>query len=97
MDYNNIESEGQTIVVSPALYETDDIVLAATLKVNGYHLNKINMLNRKGTFFFENVSRTFLHEYDIGNIKVHPIDFHNAIKQLTTSCRRMSNARHAVE
>ena len=44
----------------------------------------------KGTFVFANVDETFVTEYDLGKTRVEPVSFNNAIKQLTTSVRRMS-------
>ena len=70
------------------LFDTQDIVLAATLKVYGYKLDRIEKTGNKGTFFFENVESVVVTDFDTGNCKVEPIAFNNAIKALTTATRR---------
>lgn len=70
-------------------YKTTDIVLAATLKTLGYMLVDIEVQGTKGTFVFGNVDVDFLTQFDLGKHRVEPVEFNNAIKQLTTSVRRM--------
>ena len=70
-------------------YKTSDIILASTLKVNGYEMLSIEKSGNKGTFVFKNVKDNFLVEYDLGKILVEPIIFNQAIKSLTTAVRRM--------
>lgn len=70
------------------LFDTQDIVLAATLKVYGYKLDRIEKTGNKGTFFFDNVESAVVSDFDTGNCKVEPIAFNNAIKALTTATRR---------
>lgn len=69
-------------------FETQDIVLAATLKVFGYKLDRIEKTGNKGTFIFSDVSQSTVTDFDTGNCKVEPIAFNNAIKALTTATRR---------
>lgn len=71
------------------VFETQDIVLAASLKIHGYDLVKITKKGNIGTFIFENVDNEFLNNYNLEKIDVSPIQFNNVIKQLTTSVRRM--------
>lgn len=68
--------------------ETQDIVLAATLKVLGYRLDTIEKIGNKGIFFFGDVDESVITDYDLGNLKVEPISFNSAIKALTTASRR---------
>ena len=68
--------------------ETQDIVLAATLKVLGYKLDSIQKVGNKGIFFFDDVDASVVEDYDLGNLKVEPIAFNSAIKALTTASRR---------
>lgn len=68
--------------------ETTDIVLAATLKVMGFQLDKIERDGSKGLFCFSRVDKDFLKQYDIGQGRVEPVSFNNAIKALTTAARR---------
>lgn len=69
--------------------ETQDIVLAATLKVLGYRLNTIEKIGSKGIFFFNEVDEYVVTDYDLGKLLVEPISFNAAIKALTTASRRM--------
>lgn len=71
------------------IYKTSDIVLAASLKVNGYNLDNIELTGNKGIFVFNQVDKSFLMDFDLGKIQVEPVIFNNTIKQLTTSVRRM--------
>jgi len=75
------------------VYSTTDIILAAVLKVKGYKLQNIDVRGNKGTFNFEDVPESIVLEYDLGSLQVEPVSFNNAIKALTTSCRRMSDAK----
>lgn len=73
-------------------YKTTDIILAACLRLSGYDMVMIEKDGNKGTFVFANVDETFVTEYDLGKTRVEPVSFNNAIKQLTTSVRRMSQS-----
>lgn len=67
---------------------TQDIVLAATLKVLGFNLNRIEKMGNKGTFIFDAVDDKVITDYDLGNLRVEPIAFNSSIKALTTATRR---------
>jgi hypothetical protein len=69
--------------------ETQDIVLAATLKVLGFRLDTIEKIGNKGIFFFNDVEESVVNDYDLGNLKVEPVSFNSAIKALTTASRRI--------
>lgn len=71
------------------LIETQDIVLAATLKVLGYRLDTIEKIGNKGIFFFNDVDEKVVNDYDLGELKVEPVAFNSAIKALTTASRRI--------
>ena len=71
-------------------YRTTDIILAACLKVHGYTVETIEKVGNKGTFVFLKIPNQFIIDYDLGKILVEPVAFNNAIKQLTTSVRRMA-------
>jgi hypothetical protein len=75
--------------MSKKTIETQDIVLAATLKVLGYRLDTIQKVGNKGIFFFNEVDESVVNDYDLGNLKVEPVSFNSAIKALTTASRRM--------
>ena len=51
---------------------------------------RIDLAGNKGTFVFDNVDQEYVDTYDLGKCLVEPVAFNNAIKQLTTSVRRMS-------
>jgi hypothetical protein len=68
--------------------ETQDIVLAATLRCMGYKLDTIEKIGNKGIFFFNDVDEEVVNDYDLGNLKVEPVSFNSAIKALTTASRR---------
>jgi hypothetical protein len=68
--------------------DTQDIVLAASLKVLGYRLDSIEKIGNKGIFFFTDVDEKVITDYDLGNLRVEPISFNSAIKALTTASRR---------
>jgi len=68
--------------------ETQDILLAATLKVKGYKLAGIHVEGYKGAFLFENVTQSDVEEFDLGNSLVEPVAFNNAVKTLTASVKR---------
>lgn len=70
-------------------FHTTDIVLAATLKVHNYSMTSIEKHGNKGTFIFVQVDDDFIAQFDLGNVRVEPVMFNNAIKQLTTSVRRI--------
>lgn len=70
-------------------YRTTDIILAAFLKFKGYTLNTIEKQGKRGEFVFANVLLEDIRDYDLGLAKVEPIAFNGAIKQLTTSVRRL--------
>lgn len=70
-------------------YKTTDIVLAAYLRVSGCEMAEIEKQGQKGTFVFIDVSEELVSLYDLGKAQVEPVAFNNAIKQLTTSVRRM--------
>jgi hypothetical protein len=70
------------------IFQTTDIVLAATLKLMGHHLNRIEKNGNKGTFFFDNIPDNVILDYDLGKLLVEPVAFNNSIKALTTATRR---------
>lgn len=74
-------------------YRTTDIVLAACLRVHGFSMIQIEVNGSRGTFVFENVSDEILLDYDLSKAYVEPVAFNNAIKQLTTSVRRMGQGK----
>lgn len=70
--------------------DTSDIVLAATLKVHGQKLDRIEKQGNRGIFCFSDVDEALLNEFDLGKSLVEPVSFNNAIKALTTATRRIN-------
>lgn len=70
-------------------YATTDITLAAILKEGDYSLDRIETQGNKGIFYFSNVDREMLSNYDTGKLLVEPVSFHTAIKTLTTAVKRL--------
>lgn len=70
-------------------YRTSDMNLAAFLRLNKCQMLRIEKVGQKGTFVFSNVPDELIETYDLGNGLVEPVAFNNAVKQLTTSVRRM--------
>ena len=69
--------------------ETSDIVLAASLKVKGYKLDRIEKQGNRGIFCFSDVDAETLSDFDLGKCLIEPVAFNNAIKALTTATRRI--------
>lgn len=72
------------------MVRTSDIVLASTLRVLGYQLADLTLEGVKGTFVFTDVPDSILRDYDLGKLRVEPVSFNQAIRTLTTACRRGS-------
>lgn len=72
-------------------YATPDITLATVLKEHGCVLDRIVIQNKQGIFYFKDVEKEFLQQYDMGNTLVEPQSFHNALKSLTIAIKRQIN------
>lgn len=70
------------------MFDTPDIVLAATLITLGYKLLAIEKMGMKGIFHFDSIDEQVINDFDCGKILVEPISFNNSIKRLTTAARR---------
>lgn len=69
---------------------TSDIVLAATLRVTGCKLDRIEKQGNRGIFCFAEVDEKQLQDFDLGKSLVEPVEFNNTIKALTTAVRRIT-------
>lgn len=71
-------------------FKTQDIILAAVLRLSNIKLEHINKVNGKGTFVFTGTDelKEFVEEFDLGNSVVEPVTFNNMVKSLTTAVRR---------
>ena len=75
--------------MSHKTFETQDIILAASLKFLGYKLDHIEKIGNKGIFHFVDVDDEVINNYDLGKLLVEPYAFNNAIRSLTTASRRI--------
>lgn len=71
------------------MFKTSDIVLASYLRMEGVELHTIEKNHNKGTFVFKDVDQDLISKFDLGQASVEPMAFHNMIKHLTTSVRRI--------
>lgn len=71
-------------------FKTNNIILAATLRLLDHQMIRIEIIGSRGEFVFDDVSDEFLNQYDLGRCLVEPQAFNNMVKQLTTSVRRMT-------
>ena len=69
-------------------YPTTDIILAAVLVENQNVLDRIETQGNKGIFYFRDVEKQLLLDFDTRKIMVEPIAFHTAIKKLTDGVKR---------
>jgi hypothetical protein len=74
--------------MSKKTIETQDILLAASLKFLGYRLDYIEKIGNKGIFHFNEVDESVINDYDLGNLRVEPCAFNAALRALTTASRR---------
>ena len=69
-------------------FQTTDITIAAYLTCADFKLVRIDKQGMRGTFVFDNVNPEVITQFDLGKALVEPSEFHNAVKQLTSACRR---------
>ena len=72
--------------------ETTDITYAAFLRVSGYTMVRIKKVGDKGTFYFVDVPPETIDQYNLGQARIEPVSFHEAIRALTTAVRRTSSS-----
>jgi hypothetical protein len=69
-------------------FSTQDIVLAAYLKTKGFKMLEIIKNGNKGTFVFQEITKSVIVDYDLGQAQVEPKSLNYEIKALTTAARR---------
>lgn len=74
-------------------YKTSDIILASVLKCQGINLIDIEVVGNRGFFIFESVDEEFINDFNLGKLRVEPTQYHNAVKQLTASVRRLTQTK----
>lgn len=78
--------------MSQNTYKTTDIVIAATLKCQGHNLIDVELDGQRGTFVFSNIPEATLQDFNFGNLRVEPNNFHSYVKQLSAIIRRKLSA-----
>ena len=71
-------------------YATMDIELAAILKYSGHTLDRIECERTKGIFYFKDVEKNILNDFDLGKYLVEPRGFYAEVRNLTTAVKRMT-------
>ena len=76
-------------------YGTSDIVLAASLKMNGQQLERISVTTlpsgtKRGVFHFADVDENDLFSFDAGKFMVEPIAFNSEIRALNSAIKRIT-------
>lgn len=71
-------------------YKTFDLAMAAFLKLNGYTVTKVEKKDgRTAEFYFENVDRDKIREYNNGLGTVEPKDFATMMRQFNQTAKRV--------
>ena len=69
-------------------YNTQDLCLAAYLKLNGAKIVSITKDGSRGTFHLSDVDQQLLTAFSIGEATVEPQQYNNMVRTLTTSVKR---------
>jgi hypothetical protein len=64
-------------------YKTTNIILAAFLKMKGFHV-AVEKSGQQCTFIFSNVPKDLLKNFQLGNTIVEPTLFYTMVKQLSS-------------
>ena len=70
-------------------YATTDILEAAVLKLDLISLDRIEVNDRQGMFFFRNVPQELLDRFNTGKCLVEPCAFNAEIRNLNNSIKRI--------
>lgn len=71
-------------------YNTDNIAVAAALRLNGLVIENIQINGRKATFCFSESARDLANEIQMGTKLVDAISFHHELRRLSSLARTMS-------
>ncbi len=78
-------------------FQTTDLVLAAVLRLNDNELSYIELSGKdrsRGIFHFADVDSEMLDNFNQGNVRVEPSEYHAMARRLTDSIRRLVNAEN---
>ena len=70
-------------------YHTDNIAVAAALKINGYSIESVQVDFKKATFHFSPEAEAAAIEIQLGKKLVDAIQFHQEIRRLSGLARSM--------
>jgi hypothetical protein len=71
-------------------YYTDNIAIAAALKVHGYQISQIEIDGRRATFIFDDNAKEDASKIHLGTKLVDAISFHEQIRRLSGLARSMT-------
>jgi len=79
-------------------FQTTDLVLAATLRLNDNEMTHIELSGAqrtRGIFHFKDVDSEFLDAFRDGAVRVEPAEYHFMTRRLTDAIRRMVESEKA--
>lgn len=74
-------------------YHTDNIAVAAGLRLNGFVIEKVEINGKKATFIFSDLAAQTAHELTMGMKLVDAILFHNELRRLSGLARSMVSVK----
>jgi hypothetical protein len=75
-------------------YTTDNIAIAAALRLNGYQIKNITLSGRKASFHFSAECKQDALDIQLGKVLVDAISFHQELRHLSALAKSMSEAAH---
>ena len=76
-----------------SIYYTDNIAVAAGLRLNGFVIQKVEISGKKATFIFDELAAPIAHELTMGMKLVDAILFHNELRRLSGLARSMVSVK----
>lgn len=77
-------------------YNTDNIAIAAVLRLNNFSINKIEINGKKAMFIFDDAASQLAHEVNIGSKLVDALAFHQELRRLSGLARSMTQRDNNV-
>ena len=74
-------------------YHTDNIAVAAGLRLNGFVIQKVEINGKKATFVFDDMAAPIANEISLGIKLVDAILFHNELRRLSGLARSMVSVK----
>lgn len=76
-------------------FQTTDICLASVLRLNDNEMSHIELSGpqrSRGIFHFADVDSEFLNEFQQGNVRCEPTEYHAMVRRLTETIRRLQDS-----